>query len=197
MLNRRLLFAAAILALTTAPAVAADPTEGAKAFIQTLGVEAIATFSDKTLSKDAARERFHTLLRKGFDVPYIGRWVLGRYWSQASPEQQTEYLALFEKLIVDTYASRFVAYAGETFKVTGARAEDPDVMVVTQISRPSGPPVDVEWRVRSRGDDNHIIDVAVSGVSMGITQRSEFASVISSGGIDGLMLALRNRRTGG
>jgi len=197
MLNRRLLLTAAFLVLSAAPAAAADQTEGAKAFILSLGTETIATFSDKSLSKDAARERFHVLLRKGFDVPYIGRWVLGRFWSQAAPAQQTEYQALFEKLIVDTYASRFAGYSGESFKVTGARAEDPDVMVTTQISRPSGPPVDVEWRVRSHGADNHIIDVVVSGVSMGITQRSEFASVVSSGGIDGLLRALRDRRPAG
>jgi len=197
MINRRLLLTAALLALTAAPAAAADQTEGAKAFIQSLGAETIATFSDKSLTKELAREKFAGLLRKGFDVPYIGRWVLGRFWAQAAPAQQTEYLALFEKLIVETYASRFAGYSGETFKVTGARAEDPDMVVVTQISRPSGPPVDVEWRVRSHGSDNRIIDVAVSGVSMGITQRSEFASVVSNGGIDGLLRALRSRPSGG
>lgn len=196
MLNRRLLLTAAFVALAVAPASAADQVEAARSFIQTLGAETISTFSDRSLPKGAARERFTGLLRKGFDVPYIGRWVLGRFWSQATPEQQAEYQALFEKLIVDTYASRFAGYSGETYKVTGTRVEDPDVIVITQISRPSGPPVDVEWRVRSKGDDHRIIDVVVGGVSMGITQRSEFASVVSNGGIDGLLRALRSRPAG-
>ena len=98
--------------------------------------------------------------------------------------------------MVETYANRFVDYAGETFKITGATpAGDSDTMVSTQVVRPSGPPVNVEWRVRSRDGSHKIIDVVVEGVSMGVTQRSEFASVIQSNGgrIAGLIDALRQR----
>lgn len=187
--------AAVVMAFPLVVSAAQADETGARAFIQQLGNETVATFSDKSLSRPQAVEKFTVLLHKGFDVPYIGRWVLGRYWNQATPEEQSEYQKLFEGLIVETYANRFADYKGETFRILGSRPEgDEDTMVQTQIVRPNGPPVMVEWRVRSRSGQYHIIDVAVEGVSMGITQRSEFASVIqSSGGVAGLIQALKKR----
>lgn len=200
MLTRRSFIAcAALLALgswVVPPAFAQSADKGAVAFIQTLGNETIATFADKSLSRQQAVDRFKALLNKGFDVPYIGRWVLGRYWNQANPQEQQEYQRLFEQLVVETYANRFVDYSGETFKITGSTpAGDSDTMVSTQVVRASGPPINVEWRVRSRDGSHKIIDVVVEGVSMGVTQRSEFASVIQSNGgrIAGLIDALRQR----
>lgn len=200
MLTRRhlLLCSAALAFSSLAPhfAFAQSVDPGASAFIQKLGDEAIATFANKALSRQQAVDRFRTLLNAGFDVPYIGRWVLGRFWNQATPQQQAEYQALFEKLIVDTYANRFIDYSGETFKIAGTRPEgDADTTVTTQIIRPSGPPVAVDWRVRKAGAGHKIIDVAVEGVSMGVTQRQEFASVIQTNGgqVDGLLKALRQK----
>lgn len=200
MLTRRyFLMSAALLAtgswaLHPALAQASDP--GASAFIQKLGTEAINSFANKGQPKPQALARFKDLLNAGFDVPYIGRWVLGRYWNQASPQQQQEYQQLFEQLIVKTYADRFVEYSGETFKITGSRPEgDTDTVVTTQVIRPNGPPVAVDWRVRKRDASYKIIDVVVEGVSMGVTQRQEFSSVIQSNGgrIDGLLQALRQK----
>ena len=200
MLTRRLfLVCAALLAVSSwavRPAAAQSADPGATAFIQKLGNETVATFSNKSLSRDQAVQRFRSLLYQGFDVPYIGRWVLGRYWNSATPQQHDEYQKLFEQLIVSTYADRFVEYSGETFRITGSRPEgESDTMVTTQIVRPNGPPVNVDWRVRKRDGTYKIIDVVVEGVSMGVTQRQEFASVISQNGgqVQGLIQALRQK----
>jgi len=190
---------AALLAFgswTLHPARAQSADAGPSAFIQKLGTEAVNTFAKKDMPRQQALGRFKELLHEGFDVPYIGRWVLGRYWNQATPQQQQEYQRLFEQMIVRTYADRFIDYAGVTFKITGTRAEtDTDTMVTTQIIRPDGPPVAVDWRVRKRGQSYKIIDVVVEGVSMGVTQRQEFSSVIQSNGgrIEGLIQALRQK----
>lgn len=199
MLIRRQFLAFALLAAgvwTSGPASAQSGETEAGTFIQNLGTEAIRTFSDKSLSREQALQRFQALLHKGFDVPYIGRWVLGRFWNQATERQQADYQRLFERLIITTYAGRFLEYSDETFKVTGVRAEkDSDSMVATQIVRSNGPPLNVEWRVRRRDGQHKIIDVVVEGVSMGVTQRQEFASVIQQNGgkVDGLIQALRQK----
>ncbi|AWU93273.1 ABC transporter substrate-binding protein [Azospirillum ramasamyi] len=201
--RRKFVASAALLAvsgwaghLLISPAAAQSADRGAAEFIQKLGNEAIATFSDKSLSRDQAIQRFRKLLYAGFDVPYIGRWVLGRYWNSATEAQRAEYQKLFEQLIVNTYAERFVEYSGETFKIIGTSpAGESDTMVTTQIVRPNGPPVNVSWRVRKVGSDFKIIDVVVENVSMGVTQRQEFASVIEQNGgrVEGLIQALRQK----
>lgn len=200
MLRRRQFLASATVVaagLGMPSTVMAQSGDGeAGAFIQSLGNEAVRTFSDKSLTREQALQRFQPLLRKGFDVPYIGRWVLGHHWNQATEQQQGDYQRLFEQLIIKTYAGRFLEYSGETFKVAGSRPENAtDAIVTSQIIRPSGPPVNLEWRVRRRDGQHKIIDVAVEGISMGVTQRQEFAAVIQQNGgkVEGLIQALRQK----
>ncbi|MFC7333521.1 MlaC/ttg2D family ABC transporter substrate-binding protein [Rhodocista pekingensis] len=185
--------------LTTAalrPAVAQAQAQGAGDFVESLGDRAIAVLADPKVTDAQAVEEFRRLLNENFDVTTIGRFVLGRYWNTASEAQRQEYMKLFERMIVEVYAQRFNQYAGETFEVTGSRADGTkDAIVSSQVLRPNGPPVKVDWRVRARDGGYRIVDVVVEGVSMSVTQRSEFASVIESNGgnIDALLDALRKR----
>jgi phospholipid transport system substrate-binding protein len=209
MTRRRFLMAfAALIALagataaTPAPAQTSARSEAAAGFIRDLGERAIDVLIKPNQPREEITRRFNALLLEGFDVPYIGRFVLGRYWKQASEPQQAEYLRLFERLIVDVYADRFGQYSGqnlnvqENLKIVGHRAEgERDAIVSTQIVRPDAPPVAVDWRVRERDGKMQVIDVAVEGVSMSVTQRNEFASVIQRGGgeVEALLQALRQR----
>ena len=103
-----------------------------------------------------------------------------------TPERWSDYLQLFSAFVLKVYSSRLGGYAGETFKVTGTRpAGKQDILVRTEIIRPSGPPLDCEWRVRVIDGRQRIIDVMVAGISMAITQCSEFTSVISQKRIRG------------
>lgn len=185
------------LAFTEAGQAAGADDEGAKAgkFIESLADKAIAALTEPNVSRDQRVARFRKLLEEHFAVDTIGRWVLGRYWNEASDPQRKEYLALFEDLIVTTYVDRFKNYSGEKLTVTGTvPATGDDLLVNSQITRPAGgDPLDVGWRLRSGGGQFKIVDVIVAGVSMGQTQRSEFASVIrrSGGKVDGLLAKLR------
>jgi phospholipid transport system substrate-binding protein len=208
-MNRRrfLVACAALLAIagTVAfpfPGHADARSDAAAKFIQDLGARAIDVLVKPQLAREESMRRFRVLLNEGFDVPYISRFVLGQNWRSATPQQQQEYGSLFERLIVQVYADRFSQYSGknldvnETLKITGSRPEgDTDAIVSSQIIRPDAPPVAVDWRVRQRGDSMKVIDVAVEGVSMSVTQRSEFASVIQRGGgnIESLLQTLRQR----
>ena len=50
---------------------------------------------------------------RGFDIPIMGRFVLGRHWRTASKEQRKDYMAVFVDFIVRVYASRFDSYGGD------------------------------------------------------------------------------------
>ena len=186
-----------VLVPTAALAQAAKGSQASADFVQALGDKAIATLADPKISKDQAKAVFRDLLNQNFDINTISRFVLGRYWNIATDAQKKEYQAAFEQMIVEVYAERFSQYAGEKFKVGGAQASGAnDAVVTSQVLRPGGqPPVNVSWRVRSKDGSHKIIDVIVENVSMSVTQRSEFASVIESNGgrFDALLDALRQR----
>ena len=199
MMRRSFLTAAFVmLAGALAPAIpaaaAADPT----AVISNLGSRALEVLG-KNSPQSQRVARFRELLREDFDVPEISRFVLGRYWNVATEEQRAEFLKLFEEYIALAYSTRLAEYTGETFKVTGSRPDADGAIVSSQILRPAGAaPVKVDWRLIRRNGAYKISDVSVDGISMAVTQRSEFASVIQHNGgqVQGLITMLREK-TGG
>lgn len=161
------------------------PTDGAAArdMIDKMGEKAISFLSDDSLSQDQKEDRFRELLRAHFDMPTIGRFALGNNWKNANPEQQKEYQKLFEALVVEVYAARFNDYQGQKFEVSSFRdTGKQDVVVTSYIVPDTGSKVQVDWRVRNRNGQYKIVDVIIEGVSMTVTQRSDFSSVIQRGG---------------
>lgn len=179
-----------------ASAEAAKATPQGK-FVQALGDRAIAILADKTITAEQRSAQFRQMLGDSFDLPTIGRFVIGQSWRSATPEQQKEYMDLFEALVVKTYSDRFALYTGEGFAVKAVHPEDErDFIVNSEISHPDGSPATtVDWRLRQKGDKLGIIDVVVEGVSMSVTQRQEYASVLqrNDGKIDGLLDLMRQR----
>ena len=193
--------AAAILlvaSLLTAPARADQTPDQAKAFIENLAQQAISTVAGAQLSDAERNERFRRLFVSSFDLPDISRFVLARYWRSATPDQQQSFLKLFEDMQVLNWAQRFKDYKGENLQVT-ASAADPNqggFVVDSLLNRPSGSPMVVQWRVH-QGPDGHlqVTDIVVEGVSMSITQRSEYNSMLQGNGgkIDVLLAALSSK----
>jgi len=180
--------------LLAPPAKAAPDVDGAKAFIEGLASRAIEILQRENGNLEQRESELRKILSQDFDLPFIGRFVLGRHWRKATPDQRADYQALFAEWILKTYARRLGGYSGETFQTTGARAAgDTDILVQTKINRPSGPPIVADWRVRTAPDGFRIIDIMVEGVSMAVTQRSEFNAVVGRDGIDGLLSILRAR----
>jgi phospholipid transport system substrate-binding protein len=198
MTRRSLLTTALVLIVgVLAPAIlaAADPA----GVINNLGNRALEVLG-KNVPPAQRVARFHELFRQDFDVPGIARFVLGRYWKSATSEQQEEFVKLFEDYIAIIYSSQLAAYSGETLKVTGSRSEPDGAVVASEIIRPTGaPPVKVEWHLTDQRGTYKIRDVAVDGISMAVTQRSEFASVIQRNGgqVQGLITMLREKTGSG
>ncbi|MBV8737242.1 MAG: ABC transporter substrate-binding protein [Alphaproteobacteria bacterium] len=163
--------------------------------ITSLGNEALKVLG-KNVDPNLRVTRFRELFRKDFDVPGIARFVLGRYWRLATPAQQQEYVTLFTDYIALVYADRLAEYAGATLRVTGSRPAPDGELVSTEIIRTTGEaPARIDWLLMPQNGTYKITDVIVDGVSMSVTQRSEFASVIQrhGGQVQGLITALRQK----
>jgi phospholipid transport system substrate-binding protein len=187
-----ILLIAGFLAVPSPVAAADAPAD----FISDLGARAIGELTAKDMSQPEREAKFRQLLDEHFDVPAIGRFVLGRHWKLATDEQKTEYLKLFEDFIVRSYAVRFAGYSGQTFTVKGTTPGPKETTLVhSTLLQANAQPIRLDWRVEPRGGRLVITDIIVEGVSMSVTQRSEFASVIQSSGgkVEGLLDALRKK----
>ena len=197
MIRRSPAFGALILAVLCFAAPRPAAAQGARAFINSLGQQAIAVMGPN-VSEAQRVARFRQLFHADFDVPGIGRFVLGRYWRIATPQEQREFLTLFQEYIVRAYSARLGAYSGEPFRVVAARPYGDKTVFIREILRSNGAPVDIDWYLVDRGGRYKITDVYVGGISMKVTQRDEFASVIQrSGGVSGLLAQLRQKLAAG
>lgn len=135
------------------------------------------------------------------DLDRLGRLVLGRHWRTASEEQRAEYEPLFRQLMLSKFIGHLGAFSGrelgeseDLFAIRGSRPiGGSDVIVDSVVRPPDRPPLAVAWRLRDADDGWVIIDLIVENVSLLISQRSEFASVIERGGMDALLVEMRQR----
>lgn len=197
MVKRRFLLVTAILSVSAVLTfgTGAAPAVGPDDFIRDMGRKAIDSLTAQDMTGPEREKRFRDILRQAFDMRTIARFTLGRYWSIASKKERREYVPLLEDFIVQAYTARFKDYNGQSFQVGKVHETNAkDRLVVSTIVRSKGPPIRVIWRVRS-SNGYRIVDVVVEGISMGITQRAEFAAVIRNNGgkVEGLLAALRKK----
>lgn len=192
-----LLTAAAFGPLRFARADAKASDHPAAAFLDTMRERALTGLTDPERD-DAEREAiFRSLLNETFDIPTIGRFVVGPHWRKATPEQQRDFIDVFEDVIVQRFLPLFSQYKGEQLIVEGARPDSKSgkyIIVNSTFVDSQGRRVKTDWRLRERDGHYQVFDVMVEGVSMAITLRSEYAEVIrNAGGLGGLVELLRDK----
>lgn len=146
---------------------------------------------DKQKALALAEEKVLPLI----DFDEATRLAVGRSWRQATPEQRKRLVAEFRRMLIRTYSNSIQAYQGQTLKVLpshGKQTED-DTTVHTQFIRSGGKPLPIDFEMHKTAQGWKIYDIAVEGVSLVITYRSEFDQVVRQGGIDALIKRLAEK----
>ena len=198
--RRRLLLAllvAGLLPLGWHVTRAAPSVDDARDLIEKISAKVLAILSDQALSDRQKFDALVALLDGPIDLDLVARLILGRHWRTVDDAQRQEYLTLFREYALANLASKLHLYRGQSFEVTGAKVvSDQDALVSSRILSNGEPPLQVDWRLRERdGGAPVTIDLIVEGVSLIVTLRSEFGSVIERQGFDGLLVELRQRIT--
>ncbi len=183
-------------ALVTGAAQGAEDLtpETSAQFIEGLAKETLGVLRNEDATDDQKGAQVKVIVDRGFDLPLISRFVLGRFWRGATEEQLAEYQELFQRGLVESYTHALVASGGTGFQVLNSqKVSETDVLVSSRLERDEGPPIGAGWRVRLIEGVPKIIDVVHEGVSLALTQRQEYASVIERRGLEGLLEILRKR----
>ena len=189
----------ACAALFMAPALAQEPVAAAPEsdahpaaqHMEKLGGEVLAVLSDGSLSQDQRIAFLRKLLARDLDIPLIARFVAGRHWRKAAPAERSAYLEAFRAFVVGTFSARLGGVAVDRFEVLGARdIGKKDILVRCRVRQTDSKPLDTDWRVRQKGDSFRILDLSVEGISMALTLRKEFASVLRRKGSVGALVPI-------
>ena len=119
----------------------------------------------------------------------------GRYWREASPDQQQALTNEFKSLLIYTYAGAVAQIRNQTleFKPMRAAPDDTEVEVRTAVIQSRGEPIQLNYRLEKGPNGWKIVDVNILGAWLVQTYRNSFAAEIQKGGIDGLIKALAER----
>ena len=149
----------------------------------------------KTLGLKGRYDVLAPAIEATFDLPAMTRIAVGPRWTSIPKDVQSALVDAFSRMTIATYASRFDGYSGERFEV------DPDVesrgtgsVVHTRIVQPKGDPVTLNYLMRHGADRWKAIDVYLTGtISELATRRSEFNSILGTGGPQKLVESLRQQ----
>ena len=123
-----------------------------------------------------------------FDTPLIARVILSRYWDTLNAEQKTQFIDLFSRLSIATYAARFDGYNGEKFvELSGEKLKRSRFLVKTELQRVDRAAVQLDYLMHQKDGNWYIISVIANGVNDLSLKRAEYASVIKNKGYDALI----------
>jgi len=189
-----MLAAGAGLSTLIPQAARAQASDKASAFIKTTGERLIAVVNGAGSLADKRRE-LSTVILGTVDVDAIGRFCLGRFWRQATADQQKAYQSLFREVLITSITAKLGEYNGVRFTLGRARTQEDSEIVATVVERPNNAPANVDWVVANAASAPKIIDVVAEGTSLRITQRSDYAAYLqrNNNSIDALLAAMKKQ----
>ena len=190
---RKLCISALLLLLAaTASAKEADKPEGV--ILDTVE-NVIARITAEKEMLEAQPEMVYNLINDlivpVFDFNSMSRWILGKYWKEASAEQRTIFTREFKNLLVRTYARAVIGFTNEkvNFIETLTGSKPNIVMVKTEIVTDSGA-TPVNYTMHISDGSWKVVNVAFEGISLVETYRKSFASEIRNNGLETLLQKL-------
>ncbi len=139
-------------------------------------------------------QKLEPFVRGTFDVPFMARLSVGPTWRSLTPEQKRRAVQAYSRYIAAIYATRFDDYAGEKLEVLGQQQIKHGTLIKTQIIKANGEPVAINYVVHDNDIAWQIRDIYLSGsISELATRRSDFANILRTSGIDGLIASLNKK----
>ena len=184
---------------TFAFATSAIAAEAPDVLVKRISADVIdAVKSDKDIqggNRAKIMELVNSKILPHVDAEKMTMQAAGRFWRQATPEQQKQLAQEFKTLLVYTYSGALTQIKNETveFKPMRAEAGATDVEVRSQVNVARGEPITLNYRLANGPQGWKIYDINVLGAWLVETYKSTFASEINKGGIDGLIKKLAER----
>ena len=133
-------------------------------------------------------------VKKSHDLRTIARIVTGRAWKKLDDAQKQDFVGIFGRLSIATYAHKFDGYSGEAFKfVAETKTSRGDKLVRTVLIESDGNEISIDYLLRHRDGHWLIINIIADGVSDLALKRSEYTGVIRREGFDALTAKLKNK----
>lgn len=189
------LVAILIMALLS-PSAHAEEAAVCRSFYTKVTSEAQAIIRDGSKGFDQKQKDLAVVFNKTVDSRWIGKFVLGRFWRVATPEEKQEYLDLYQQYLTDIYVSKFNDDDLSNFELqltSMTTLSSGEIAAKTLIKRPGQPEVHIDYTMAEVGSECRVRDIVIENVSLLSSQRSEFGSLASRSGVAGVIEAMKRQ----
>ncbi len=147
----------------------------------------------KALDYDGRYKVLEPVVRDSFDFETIARIVMGRYWRKLDDQQKAEFIDVFSRLSIASYATQFDSFSGENFEyLEDEEMKKGRILVKTKFVT-NDRVVPFNYVLHPLQDRWRIINVIADGVSDLSLKRSDYAAIMKSDGFDGLISKLQEK----
>jgi phospholipid transport system substrate-binding protein len=189
------LIVVAAVVLTGVAAQSASAGQATEAMRGTID-EVLRVLADKDLKQPAKANERRQLLEKvvgeRFDYEEMSRRSLGASWGNLSDKEKQEFVALFQTLLVNTYADKIESYTGDGVQVLNERNEKEYAEVRTKVLT-GKTEIPLDYRLLNKGSGWRVYDVVVDGVSLVNNYRGQFSKILRNGSYADLVDQLRKK----
>lgn len=176
-----------------APGLTGEPTEK----IRQTTDKILSIISNPALKDPSKAEERRKLIRsrvdERFDWEEMARRSLATHWAKRTAEERKEFVHLFSDLLERTYMKKVEDYSGEKVRYEGETVDGEYAVVKVKITTKKNRDIPVDYRLMKKGNDWHIYDISIEGVSLVNNYRTQFNSIISQSSYENLFKKLRDK----
>ncbi len=182
----------ALSLMAPAPAAAADT---AVEVVENLHAELLVVMKQADeLGYEGRYQRLAPVVTFNYNLPFIAKFVVGRYWRDFSAEQKSHFVETFSKMSIATYAKRFDGYSGERFEtISNEKLRKGRLVVKTLLVKSNGEKIELDYILQRRNGQWRIINVIAEGVSDLSIKRADYTSYLKKKGFDALLRKLNEK----
>lgn len=181
--------------LAAAPAHADDVTDG-QAMVKELMNSAIKDFGGKKVPAEQRNALVHAYIEKYGSVPLSAQDILGRYWTRATPEEQTEFESLAVDYAIGSWGKQLDDMPVDQSITFTSSETTPEGRIVLHSLVTNTDMTPVDWQLAHTPEGKLVLaDVAINGAAMVQTMKADFTTIIRSNGgkVSALLDALKTK----
>lgn len=194
-MNTKGLLALLILGLHIAIPYASAGNQGATGIVERFHSTLLAVMKDgEKIGYQGRYGRLEPVIKSSFDMPFISRTVLGKYWESLNNEQRSRFVEAFTRLSTATYAANFDSYSGEHFKMIPEKETDGGrILVQSTLIKSDGGQVQLDYLLHRTGNQWRIVNIIAEGVSDLALKRADYSAFMKSKGFEALLKKLSEK----
>jgi len=194
-MNRTCLLALVILGLRIAIPNGSAADRGATQVVEEFHSTLIAVMKDgNKIGYQGRYDQLAPVIQSSFDMPFVSKTVLGKYWDSLNNEQRSRFVEAFSQMSIATYAANFDSYSGEHFKtISEKEVEGGRILVQSKLIKSDGGQVQLDYLLHRTGSQWRIVNVIAQGVSDLALKRADYSAFLKSKGFEPLLQKLKEK----